>query len=129
MKTRSLLPVIGFVSALTLLSTSGCVVAAVGAGAAGVAYLRGDLEVTVDSNLQRAITATNRAIDQLKFAKVSENADALVGTIVARNADDKRIEVRLEGSGNTQTKVRIRVGVLGDEELSMAIYEKIKDNL
>ena len=129
MKTRPFLPVLGLVASLAVLSTSGCFVAAVGAGAAGVAYLRGDLEVSVDSNLQRTIAATNRAIDQLQFAKVSENTDALVGTIVARNADDKRIEVRMEGSGTTQTKLRIRVGVLGDEELSMAIYEKIKDNL
>ena len=130
MKTRPLTLVSAALAAFVLLFNSGCVAVVAGAGAgAAVAYMRGDLEVNVDASLNRAIAATNRAIDQLQFAKVSENTDALVGTIVARNADDKRIEVRLEGSGNNLTKVRIRVGVLGDEALSMSIYEKIQDNL
>lgn len=43
----------------------GCVVAAVGAGAAGtVAYVRGDLEVVESKNLDTVYKATEKAMDE-----------------------------------------------------------------
>ncbi len=109
---------------------SGCVAVAAGAGAgAAVAYVRGQLDATLSADFDKAVDATNRAIQQLQYAKVSEHKDALVDTLVARNADDKKIEVRLETVSRGVTKVRIRVGVFGDEPTSIAILEKIKANL
>jgi hypothetical protein len=111
-------------------ATSGCVAVAAGAGAgAAVAYVRGDLEATLGSSYDNAANATNRAIQQLGFAKVSEKRDTLVDVFTVRNAADKKIEIRLDNLANNLTKVRIRVGVFGDEPLSIAILEKIKGNL
>jgi hypothetical protein len=111
-------------------ATSGCVVVAAGAGAgAAVAYVRGDLEATLGSSYDNAANATNSAIQQLGFAKVSEKRDTLVDVFTVRNAADKKIEIRLDNLANNLTKVRIRVGVFGDEPLSIAILEKIKGNL
>jgi len=109
---------------------SGCfAVVAAGAGAGAVAYIRGDLESAVDAGFDKSVKAAGKAIEQLKFAKVSEKQDALLATIVARNADDKRIEIRVEADGANRTKVKIRIGVIGDESLSLAILDKIKANL
>jgi hypothetical protein len=111
-------------------ATSGCLAVAAGAGAgAAVAYVRGELRVTLPSNYEATSRATNRAIEQLQFTKVSERKDALLDLIEARNAADKKIEIRLENTARELTKVRIRIGIFGDEALSMAILDKIKANL
>ncbi|HWL14250.1 MAG TPA: DUF3568 family protein [Opitutus sp.] len=114
-----------------VLGTSGCiaVAAGAGAGAAAVAYVSGQLETTLNNDYESVVTATNRAIEQLGFAKISEKKDALVAVITVRNATDKKIEVRLDNAARKLTKVRIRVGVFGDEALSIAILDKIKANL
>jgi hypothetical protein len=109
---------------------SGCfAVVAAGAGAGAVAYVRGELAAPLDANFDRALRASQKTIEQLKFAKVSEKQDALVATLVARNADDKRIEIRVESQGANRATVKIRVGILGDESLSMTILDKVKANL
>lgn len=113
-----------------VIGTSGCLAVAAGAGAgAAVAYVRGELSATLSSDYGEVTEATHRAIEQLQFAKVSERKDALLDVIVARNAADKKIEIRLENTARDLTKVRIRIGIFGDEALSMAILDKIKANL
>mgnify|MGYP003886479065 FL=1 len=114
-----------------MLVCSGCVavVAAGAAGAAAVAWVRGELQTTLSANLDRSFNAAKEAIEDLQFVKVSERKDALLGVLVARNAADKKIEIRLENMATNATKVGIRVGVVGDQELSLAILEKIKANL
>lgn len=109
---------------------SGCfAVVAAGAGAGAVAYIRGDLESSVDAGFDKSVKAAGKAIEQLKYAKVNEKQDALVATLIARNADDKRIEIRVEAQGTDRAKVKIRVGIIGDEPLSLAILDRIKANL
>ncbi len=114
---------------VTLGLSSGCVVVAAGAGAGAVAYVRGDLDTTLDAGLHRTVQASRSAIQQLAFAQVSEKSDALNGVIIARTAEDKKIEIKLERTGDNLTKIKIRVGVFGDEALSMALLDKIKANL
>jgi len=109
---------------------SGCVAVVAGAGAgAAVAYVRGDLEATLDTGLGPSLRAANQAIGQLKFAKISEKEDALLAIVVVRNAADKKIEIRLEKQSAALTKIKIRVGMFGDEALSMAVLEKVRANL
>ena len=114
----------------TLATTSGCVAVAAGAGAgAAVAYVRGDLDAALDAGLDKSLRVTNAALDKLQFAKISEKKDALQAIVVARNAADKKIEIRLERAGDALTKIKIRVGVFGDEPLSLAILDKVKAGL
>jgi hypothetical protein len=109
---------------------SGCsTTEAVGAGAAAVAYLRGELEATLGGNLERTHQAVSRAIEELKFVRISENKDALLALTVVRNAADQRIEIRLDVVGEKLTRVRIRVGVFGDERLSRTLLDRIQAKL
>ena len=58
--------------------TSGCVALAAGAGAgAAVAYVRGDLNTTLDASFAKSVRAANETIAELKYAKVSDHQDAL----------------------------------------------------
>jgi Protein of unknown function (DUF3568) len=107
----------------------GCVVVAAGAGAGAVAYIRGELNATLDSDYNRVVLAARQAIQDLEFAKVSENKDALQAILIARTAADKKIEIKMANPGNKLTTVKIRVGVFGDEALSQAVLARIRAGL
>lgn len=134
MKIKKLTRLAALLSAIVALamlaSTSGCLAVAAGAGAgATVAYVRGDLDTTLSGTLDRSTGAVNKAIEQLRFAKVSERKDALQVIIIARNASDKRIELHLDKLGDDATKLKIRVGTFGNDFLQTTILEKVKENL
>lgn len=113
----------------SLAGLSGCLAVAVGAGAGAVAYVRGDLEANLGSDYQQVVNATRDVLKELEFAPVSENKDALNAVLVARTAMDKKVEITITNSGKKLTSIKIRVGVFGDEKLSMAILDKVKAGL
>ena len=114
---------------LTLASLSGCILAAAGAGAGAVAYARGDLDTNLNYDYNKVVDSARNTIKDLEFAKVSENKDALKAILVARTAMDKKVEITITNSGKKLTNIKIRVGLFGDEALSMSILDKIKAGL
>ena len=109
---------------------SGCVVVAAGAvGAGAVAYVRGELESSVEHDLDATYRATQRALAAMEFAKISERKSAVDAELLSRTALDKKVEIKLVKITDRVTKVQIRVGFVGDEQLSLAILEKIKAEL
>ncbi len=48
---------------------------------------------------------------------------------MARTAGDKKIKIVVDRVGDTVTNVNIRVGVFGDERISLALLDKIKADL
>jgi len=122
------------VMALGILSQSlvqtGCVVAAVGAGAAGtVAYFRGELVSTFDNTFDEAFEATQKAVDELELIRISEKKDALSAVFTVQTAKDKKVSIILDKLDHEVTSVTIRVGIMGDESLSLTILGKIRENL
>jgi hypothetical protein len=114
---------------ISLAGLSGCLAAAAGAGAGVVAYARGDMDTTLGTDYNRVVASARRAISELEFAKVSENKDALKAVLVARTALDKKVVITIANSGKKLTSIKIRVGLFGDESLSLAILDKIKAGL
>jgi hypothetical protein len=109
---------------------SGCLLVAVGAGAAGtVAYVKGDLETTLDTGMDRSYAATLKSLDQLQIVPTQKLKDSLSAEIIARRSDDTKITVTLTRVDDKITKMAIRIGVFGDQAQSTAIYERIKQNL
>jgi len=123
----------GAAAAVILTLCSGCFLAAVGvaagAGAGTVAYIKGELTATLPHHVGRVTDATEQAIAQMQFAKISEKRDALSANIIVRTAEDKKVEINLTRQADDTTKVDIRVGLMGDEALSRAVLEHIKSNL
>jgi hypothetical protein len=106
---------------------TGCVaVVAAGAAGTGVAWYSGRLEANLDQNLDAVFTASQKALNQLEFANISNKKSSVDAQLVSRTALDKKVEVTLEKVTDRSTKVIIRVGVFGDETLSMSILDKIK---
>lgn len=111
-------------------ATTGCIAVAAAAGAgAGVAWIRGALETNLDRDLDRVYRATQEAVRGLEFAVVTERKSSVDATVVARTALDKKVEVVLKQAGAKTTHVSIRVGVFGDEAMSLAILDRIKEAL
>jgi hypothetical protein len=94
-----------------------------------VAYVRGELRANLSNDYDKVVDAARGAIKNLEFAKVSENKDALNAELVARTALDKKIVISISNSGKQLTNIKIRVGVFGNEQLSMSILDKIKAGL
>ena len=109
---------------------SGCLIVAAGAAGAGtVAYIRGGLEASLEGRYDSVVAAANEAVADLQFARISENKDALTALIVASTADDKKIDITVTKVSANISRVEIRVGVFGDEFVSVSILDRIKANL
>ncbi|HUW20262.1 MAG TPA: DUF3568 family protein [Sedimentisphaerales bacterium] len=108
----------------------GCMVAAVGAGAAGtVAYLKGDLEAVESKNIDTVYRATKAALNEMGLKVTKDSKDTLGAEIVARDAGDKKITIKLKTTAENTTKLSIRVGMFGDETKSRLIYDRIREKL
>ena len=89
----------------------------------------GDLDATLNVPFERAVRASDLAMEQLRFEKVSEKKDGLQAILVSRNAAEKRVEIRIEKVDEDATKLKIRVGAFGDESIAVATYSQINSNL
>lgn len=127
---RSVL-LLALVAAPAVLSIqSGCVaVVAAGAAGTGVAWYSGRLEANLGHDLIAVYKASQKALAQLEFAKISENKSSIDAQLVSRTALDKKVDIVLTQVTPKSTKVAIRVGVFGDEALSLTVLDKIKANL
>jgi len=115
-----------------MVSSTGCLAVAVGAGAAGtVAYLAGDLESEEPYDIDTTYAATEKAMADLKLHVIEGESghDALSATVVARDSADKRITVKLKSLTYRTTEISVRIGTFGSETKSRLIYNKIMENL
>lgn len=122
----------GVVLTAAALSTAleGCLAVAAGAAGAGaVAYVQGRLDATLNAGFEKSVAAADQAIKDLQFAKISEKKDALEAVFIARTAGDRKVEIKILKGANESSKAEIRVGVFGDEALSLTVLDKIKANL
>jgi hypothetical protein len=94
-----------------------------------VLYLRGELQVNIERRFEVVERAASKSVTELQFSKIEEKKDALVAVITARTAEDIKINIRVEKQSDALTTVYIRAGTIGNEKLSYAIYNKIKELL
>jgi hypothetical protein len=111
----------------------GCVLLAVGAGAAAgagtVAYIKGELQTTYAASLDRTWNATLEALRDLDYKVITSEKGGAEGEIEAKQIGGDKVKVALSISGPGTTLVKIRVGVFGDEAISRAISDKIAQKL
>lgn len=108
----------------------GCLLAAVGAGAAGtVAYVKGDLEGIRPEGIEEVYEAAKNAVEQLEYVATESRKDATSALVVARDSQDDKITIKLKATPEGPTEISIRVGTWGSERRSNIIYDKIKENL
>jgi hypothetical protein len=128
MKNQQVILTLLAIGATVLLG--GCMLAAVGAGAAGtVAYVKGDLEAVEAKKLDTVYDATKKALKQLELSVSVDTKDKISATIIARDSSDKKITVKLSAATEDSTNISIRFGTFGSETKSGMVLDKIKENL
>ena len=123
---RSILP--HAILGLALLAfLPGCVSTMTPASGTGViTYTIRELETTVPEDYNKVVESARRAVMDLEFIKASDNKDAYAALLEARTALDKKVVIKITNSGKNLTNIKIRVGFLGDQSLSLSILDKIK---
>ena len=131
MRTKSIVQMAGalMIGGVVMTTQTGCLVAAVGAAAGTVAYVKGDLEATVDAKPDVVIEATRTAAKDLGFAVEYANGSSIDGQAKLRSGADKEIFIKTKAIGDKSSKISIRVGTFGDESTSHLVLDKIKANL
>src|SRR5437867_12372064 len=109
MRTLGRIAALGF-SLGALAGLPGCLVAAAGAGAAGTAYVLGDLDGTVPGTPQKVAQAAESVLKEMDVPVTSSNATGLDGKVVGRTALDKKVEITVTRVDDKSSKVSIRVG-------------------
>ena len=117
---------------VALLTNCGCIAALLvggGAGAGTVAYIKGELKSTEEAPLDKTWQAALTAVEDLEFIVTSKEKDAFSGKLIAHKANDKKVEIYFQKATENTTNLRIRVGVFGDETLSLMILERLRKYL
>jgi hypothetical protein len=76
--------------------------------------------------LDKAYSATEKAIEELEFTITSKQKDAFDGELIARRATGKKVAVKLKRLSDNVTEIKIRVGTFGDEDISKDILDTMK---
>lgn len=109
---------------------SGCIaVAAVGAGAGAVAYLKGTLDSHLNASLETSLPVVRDAMKGMGYVKTKEISDTRTAKIIYRDSLDQKIIITLNQKTSNLTAISVRVGHVGDENRSIEILEEIQDLL
>lgn len=128
MKTLLKISALSFALA-SVIGLSGCLVVAAGAGAAGAAYVMGDLEATVNGTPQKVVEASKGVLEEKELRDVHGDATGVDGSASARMASDTKIEITVKRQDEKTCKLSIRVGTFGDEKLSQDLLDRIRAKL
>ena len=112
---------------------SGCILAAlglgVGAGIAGTAYVEGKLTSTLDAKPEQIKPAAEAAFKELGIKLVSSTSNSLSAKIAGTSTEGSTVTVTADLEKNGQSKLGIRVGAFGNQDLSEKIYSAIDKRL
>jgi hypothetical protein len=100
-------------------------VGAAGGAVAGALYYQGELKADVDAAPPAVIAATEKAFRDLIWSKDIIQASATDGLATARTATGKEVKVTVVAKEPQGSKVGIRIGTFGDENLSRLLYDRI----
>ena len=111
-------------------SISGCTAILLGGGGDEMAgNIRGDLVAMMEEDMETVYNASLKALNELEMDVASKEINGLESKIVAYNSEAKKVEITLKRTEYDYTKLRIRIGILGDKMQSVMIYDWIKKNL
>lgn len=95
----------------------------------GFTYLRSHLAGTIGAALPKLERATEAAMEELDFVAVEVVSDKLRGEIRSKMADGTKVTVHLIAQDFETTVIRIRVGLFGDQSVSVQILRHIQKQL
>jgi len=117
---------------LICFSVSGCAAVIIGGGVAGAgafAYAKSDREVILDSSIEVVYDTAGQTLEALEINVVDSEKDALTAKLTGRGAENKKITIKLKRLEENLTEMSVRVGLLGNKNMSRVICDEITKNL
>ena len=123
--------VLGGMLIVASLSFSGCFALVLGAaaGAGAAAWINGDLEVNLEATVDKVHSATVQGLKRLKLAVTTDSKDIHNAKVRSKYSDGKDVTIDILAITERTSKIKIRVGVFGDQARSEAILTSIKKYL
>ncbi len=123
MKTMKSRVVFGLLT-VCLLITFGCKT-----DQAGVTNRVGTIKATLAAAPPAVTEAAEEVLEEMDLVIISASATKIDGRVIARTAQDVKVRVDSQKVGDDVSEVFIRIGGLGDSELSLTILDEIKEEL
>jgi len=114
-----------------VITTSGCVALLIGAaaGAGGVAWVKGSLEQNFDNTVDQLHRASLSGLRDIKCATRSDQIRKHLAKIEFEFDDGQKGTINLKALTERSAKLKIRVGILGDETKSHIVLNAILKHL
>ena len=114
-----------------LLTTSGCVPLLVGAaaGAGGVAWAKGSLEQNFDKTVDQLHRASLAGLRDIKCTVRNDQIRKHLAKIDFEFDDGQKAAININALTERSAKLKIRIGVLGDETKSHIVLNAILKHL
>lgn len=120
------------VALILSLTLTGCGLLIIGGatvGAGAIVWNAGWLQAELPAQTQRVHRAAAAALRDLKWEVDLHEFDGKDGTVDAFQPNGRRVVVKVKNLEERKTRVRIRVGILGNKAASQRILDQIKKNL
>lgn len=92
-------------------------------------YTWGTLEATLMHPLGVTHEAARVALTELQITVLQDECDHLAGQLLAHDAHEDTISIRLKALPESRTRMTIRIGTFGDKSKSSVIFNQIMGNL
>lgn len=97
--------------------------------APGVTNTLGTYTRTFQAQPDAVATAAATALSALDLRHIRDQSTAVDGEVVGYTAANKEVSVRIKAVGSAASEVKVRVGTLGDEGLSLRVLQEIESRL
>ena len=116
------------VSMVCLVQLYGCVALLAGAagGAGTAAWLSGKLSQEVNVSFDRALQASRRGLESLKFRVTKETLKEDVAQLMSKYSDGRTIWVDVYRVADSASRIEVRVGATGDKEAAQKVLNQIR---
>ena len=95
----------------------------------GVVNRVGTIKATLAASPAAVTEAANEVLSEMDLIVINSSSTSIDGRVVARTAQDVKVRVDSEKVGENVSEVFIRVGKLGDADLSLTILNEVKEEL
>lgn len=121
-----------FITSILLLSPilSSCgVFSSPSPSAYPTSFIKGELNSKFNKDIEKSWVAVQKVAEESLFQIKSSRSDAFSAVLKCEDAQQRKIEITLEKEEPTITRIKIRVGLLGDAELSDKIFAQIREKV
>lgn len=118
------------ISAALCLSVAACAPIIIGGAAVGAtyAYSNGWMERDYEIPLDRAYNASLQAVQNLNMEIIEKNK-GLSSAEIRATQNEETYWIKIDSKGENLSTIRVRAGLLGDEDASRVVQREIEQNI